>query len=216
MNHVAIDQAEAEIRASGIVAVARGRFEQRQLVGMAEVLLQAGITALEVTLNSPSAPALIRGLAEAMGRRMLIGAGTVLTAAQAGEAVAAGAQFLVAPGYDPAVVARARQAGVLHIPGVLTPSEAGRAAADGCRLLKLFPAQTVGPDYLKALRAPFNTLDFMPTGGISAATIPAWRRAGAVAVGAGSTLLAPGISPEELKPLAEALRRAWTGGADAP
>jgi Entner-Doudoroff aldolase len=211
MKRVEIEQAAAGIRSSGVVAVARGRFEQQALADMAEILYQAGITALEVTLNSPAAPALIRWLADAMGARMLIGAGTVLTAAQVDEAAAAGAQFLVAPGYDPTAVAQARRAKVLFVPGVLTPTEVGRAAADGCRLLKLFPAETVGPAYLKALRAPFDQLDFMPTGGVSAETIPGWRRAGAVAVAAGSTLLAPGLPPGELKARAEAMRRAWIG-----
>jgi 2-dehydro-3-deoxyphosphogluconate aldolase / (4S)-4-hydroxy-2-oxoglutarate aldolase len=214
MKHMAIDQAAAGIRASGMVAVARGRFEQKRLLDMAETLFDAGIAAMEVTLNSTAACSHIRVLTDAMGGRMLIGAGTVLTAEQAEEAVAAGAQFLISPGYDPETVAQARRVGVLHVPGVLTPTEVGRAAADGCALLKLFPAQTVGPDYLKALRAPFNTIDFIPTGGVSAATIPAWRRAGAVAVAAGSTLLSPEISLAELKQRAEAMRRAWTGSAD--
>ena len=211
MKRVGIDQAAAGIRSSGIVAVARGHFEQQALADMAEILFQTGITALEVTLNSPAAPALIRWLADAMGARMLIGAGTVLTAGQVDEAVAAGAQFLVAPDFSPSVVEQARRARVLHVPGVLSPTEVGQAAAAGCRLLKLFPAQTLGPDYLKALRAPFDQLDFMPTGGVSAETIPAWRRAGAVAVAAGSTLLAPGLPPGELRPRAEAMRRAWNG-----
>ena len=211
MKHVTIQQAAEGIRESGIIAVARGRFEAAALLDMAEILRQASITAMEVTLNSSDAPALIRRLADAMGARMLIGAGTVLTAEQAEAAVAAGAQFLVAPGFGPAVVEQARRARVLHVPGVLSPSEVGQAAAAGCRLLKLFPAQTLGPDYLKALRAPFDQLDFMPTGGVSAETIPAWRRAGAVAVAAGSTLLAPGLPPGELRPRAEAMRRAWNG-----
>ena len=211
MKRMDINQADAAIRSSGIIAVARGAFGRDALAGMAEILCQAGITAMEVTLNSPAAPDLIRWLSDAMGDRMLIGAGTVLTAQQVDEAVAAGAQFLVAPGYDRAAVAQARRAQVLFIPGVLTPTEVTLAAAEGCRLLKLFPAGTVGPSYLKALRAPFNQLDFMPTGGVSAETIPGWRRAGAVAVAAGSTLLAPGLDPAELKSRAEAMRRAWTG-----
>jgi 2-dehydro-3-deoxyphosphogluconate aldolase/(4S)-4-hydroxy-2-oxoglutarate aldolase len=120
---------------------------------------------------------------------MLIGAGTVRTLEEVNAALDAGAQFLVSPNFDPASVARSREAGVLHLPGVFTASEAQAAYAAGCQMVKLFPADALGPRYLKALRAPLNDIDFVPTGGIEAANIADFVRAGAVAFGVGSSLV---------------------------
>jgi Entner-Doudoroff aldolase len=213
MKHVSREEAVAAIRAGGIIAIARGVFDEQALGAMADVLCRAGFTALEVTLNSPAAEAHIRRLADRMGARMIIGAGTVCTAEQARFAVKAGAQFLVSPGFDPATVEQAHKEGVLHLPGVLTPTEVQRAVSHGCRMLKLFPSEVLGPAYLKALRAPFNDVDFVPTGGVSANNVAAWRQAGAVAVAAGSTLLSPDIALEQLKQRAEIIRGAWNGAA---
>ncbi len=213
MKHVGIADARAAICTGGIIAVARGVYDQAHLRDMAEVLCQAGITVLEVTLNSAAAEAHIRMLSDKMGDRMLIGAGTVRTAEQVDVAVTAGAQFLISPGFDPATVAQARQAGILHVPGVMTPSEAEQAALAGCTMLKLFPAEMLAPAYLKALRAPLDDIAFVPTGGISVDNIGAWRKAGAVAVAVGSSLVAPGVAMEQLKQRAIEMRCAWNGAA---
>ena len=211
MKQASIGAAEEIIRRGGIIAIARGSFEPERLAELAAVLRDAGYTALEVTLNSDDALGHIGRLADRVGDDMLVGAGTVLSERQAEEAVAAGARFLVAPGYDAATVAWARKAGILHLPGVMTPTEVQTAAADGCSMVKLFPSEALGTAYLKALRAPFHDMGFVPTGGISAANAGTWRAAGAVAVGAGSTLIRPGITAADLKPLAKALRQAWNG-----
>jgi 2-dehydro-3-deoxyphosphogluconate aldolase/(4S)-4-hydroxy-2-oxoglutarate aldolase len=127
-----------------------------------------------------------------MGDTIYLGAGTVLTAAQAHEAVEAGATFLVSPGTDEAVVAVMRGTGVAAFTGALTPSEVMAAVRLGVDAVKVFPASLGGPPCLKALRGPFPDVAFMPTGGVSVANISDWLAAGAVAVGAGSELCSPG------------------------
>lgn len=210
-----IDQTIARIRAGGIIAIVRGRYSAEQITAIADVLAAAGLTAMEITLNSPDALALISHLRSQIGDRMLIGAGTVRSAGDVRRAAAAGAQFLIAPGFDPQSVYAAQSAGILHLPGVFTPTEAQLAAAAGCRLLKLFPADMLGPAYLKSIRAPLDDVDFVPTGGVTPANIPAWRQAGAVAVAAGSTLVAaPDQSHDDLADRATAFRRAWKEAAD--
>ena len=132
-----------------------------------------------------------RGGGAQHGDAIYLGAGTVLTAAQAHEAVEAGATFLVSPGTDEAVVAAMRGTGVAAISGALTPSEVMAALRLGVDAVKIFPASLGGPAYLKALRGPFPDVAFMPTGGVSVANISDWLAAGAVAVGAGSELCSP-------------------------
>ncbi len=145
-----------------------------------------------------------------MAHNMIIGAGTVRTAAQFDEAIAAGAQFTVAPNFDPATVARALQADVLHLPGVFTPTEAQTAFAAGCKMLKLFPSDVVGPQYLKAMRAPLDDILFVPTGGITPDNVGDYIRAGAAAVGLGSALVTgPNQSMDDLAARAGKLRSAW-------
>jgi len=209
-NTTSIEAAAERFRAGGVLAIIRGRFEAAALLAIAGALRDAGLTAMEVTLNSPGAADHIAALRAQFGTSMLIGAGTVRTAAQVDEAIAAGAEFLVSPGFDAASVVRSRAAGVLHLPGVLTPSEAQQAAIAGCRMLKLFPADAFGPGYLKSIRAPLDDVDFVPTGGVTADNIAAWRSAGAVAVAAGSTLIRGPDQPiDEVFARATAMRQAW-------
>lgn len=205
-----IDQAMKRIRAGGIVAIVRGRFSTPQIIAIAEIMIEAGIGAMEVTLNSDDALDHIRTLRSRGDERLLIGAGTVRTPDDVDDAIGAGAQFLISPGFDAASVARSLEAKVLHLPGVFTPSEAMQAAAAGCKLLKLFPCDVVGPPYLKALKAPLDDVDFVPTGGVSPANIAQWRRAGAVAVAAGSSLVSgPDQPADELLARARTMKQAW-------
>src|SRR5690606_18551538 len=119
------------------------------------------------------------------------------------------------PGFDPASVMHSQAIGVLHLPGVFTPSEAMAAAAAGCRLLKLFPCDIVGPAYLKALRAPLDDIGFVPTGGVSAANAAAWRSAGAAAVAVGSSLVAGPDQPSDaLLAAARAMVEAWQNAGE--
>ena len=198
------------IRASGLIAIVRGTFTIEKLVDIAQTLQEAGLTCMEVTLNTTDALHAINQLHLLMGKNMLIGAGTVRTAVQFQTAVSAGAQFTVAPNYDTATVQLAQIQEILHLPGIFTPSEAQTAYAAGCPLLKLFPASVVGPQYLKAMRAPLDDIGFVPTGGINANNIGVYRRAGAAAVGIGSALVTNmEQSKADLYKRAVALRQAW-------
>jgi 2-dehydro-3-deoxyphosphogluconate aldolase/(4S)-4-hydroxy-2-oxoglutarate aldolase len=205
------DQLRAQIKQLGLIAILRGDFPFEHTRRIAEVLLETQVPIMEVTLNSQGAlEAIARLRQEFEGQPLLIGAGTVRTAPQVDEAVAAGAQFIVSPNFDPAAVARSQGHDVLHLPGVFTPTEAHNAFEAGCRMLKLFPSDVVGPAYLKALRAPLNDIEFVPTGGISADNLGDYIRAGAVAVGIGSALISgPKQSIEEITSRAKALRAAW-------
>ena len=140
-----------------------------------------GIRVVEITFTVPDAQRVIRELAR--DTELIVGAGTVRTTAHVVEAIEAGAMFLVSPGLDEAALAEAGRRGVLMVPGILTPSEAMRAADLGAEAIKLFPASTVGPDYLRALLAPLPELHVIPSGGISAGNAGEWLAAGAIAVG---------------------------------
>ena len=198
------------VRAEGLIAIVRGNFSQSQILAIAEVLLAASTPVMEVTLNTTSALDAIQALRQKFGDKVLIGAGTVRTVQQFKQAVAAGAQFTVAPNFDLATVAAAQAHDLLHLPGVFTPSEVQNAFVAGCRMVKLFPSEIVGPRYLKALRAPLDDIDLVPTGGITPENIADYVRAGAAAAGIGSALITgPQQSLDDLATRARALRSAW-------
>jgi 2-dehydro-3-deoxyphosphogluconate aldolase/(4S)-4-hydroxy-2-oxoglutarate aldolase len=207
------EQAMQHIGQAGLVAIVRGQFTVDQLLKIGETLLTAHISVLEITLNTSDVLVAIERLRRELGAA-LIGAGTVRTAVQFHDAYNAGAQFTVAPNFDLATVTAAQAANCLHLPGVFTATEAETAFRAGCPLLKLFPSDSMGPGYLKALRAPLDDVQFVPTGGISAANIKEYRRAGAFACGIGSTLITgPTQSLAELSLRAYALRQAWEAGS---
>ncbi len=198
------------IKQDGLIAILRGDFPLDHILAIADTLQGAGISILEVTLNSAGALQAVAALRQACDGLMLIGAGTVRTAAQAEAALDAGAEFLVAPNFDAHAVARAQARDILFLPGVFTPTEAETAFRAGCTMVKLFPADVVGPAYIKALRAPLNDIEFVPTGGVNVETIPGFVKAGAVAVGIGGALITNAQQPlSEIAQRALALRRAW-------
>lgn len=202
-----------KVQDDGIVAIVRGDFPAQKVLEIGDALLAAPVLVMEVTLNTPGALELIQMLRARFGQNMCIGAGTVRTEDQFDAAVAAGAQFTVAPGLNPAVVEQARKAGVLHIPGIYTATEAEAAHAAGSRLLKLFPANLGGPAYLKALRAPLDDVRFVPTGGIGPGNAATWAAAGAAALGVGNSLVTgPDQTMADLIEQARALRQAWESG----
>ena len=210
------DEMTRRIKDEGIVAIVRGDFPAQKVVEIGDALLAAPVLVMEVTLNTRGALELIGMLRARFGENMVIGAGTVRTAQQFDAAAAAGAQFTVAPGSNSEVIAQAGTADILHIPGVFSATEADRARADGARLLKLFPADIGGPAYLKALRAPLDDIEFVPTGGIGPENAAAWANAGAAAIGAGSSLVTgPNQPMADLIERARALRRAWQSGGSA-
>lgn len=198
------------IRAQGLVAIIRGNFTRQQILAIGEVLLAAGTPVMEVTLNTTDALGAIAALRQQFGDQLIVGAGTVRTAEQLQQTVAAGAQFTVAPNLDLATVDQAHQHDLLHLPGVFTPTEVQTAFVAGCRMVKLFPSEIVGPRYLKALRAPLDDVDLVPTGGITPENIADYVRAGAAAAGIGSALVTgPNQSLDDLAARARALRSAW-------
>jgi len=208
-----IETASQQVKDCGIIAIIRGDFSADDNLRIGDALLAGTVTVMEVTLNSSSALTSLPRLRQHFGDEMLIGAGTVRDVKQAQAAYEAGAQFIVSPNLDLESVSFARTNDLLHLPGVFTATEAQSAFAAGCRMLKLFPMEVAGPAYLKALRAPLNDIDFVPTGGVSLENIADYARAGAVAVGLGSKLV---VSREQTSPdltaRAQALRAAWTQG----
>jgi len=142
--------------AGGVVAILRGR-RAEHLDTVLDVLVDAGIRSLEVTLNTPGALEAIRRARTRFGEEVSVGAGTVRTVADVEDAVAAGAQFLVSPHTDPALGARARELSAAYLPGALTPTEIVTAWNSGAAAVKLFPARLGGPRYLRDLREPLRT-----------------------------------------------------------
>ena len=173
----------------GIVPVVRASSSQHALDAV-EAIEAGGIPIVEITMTVPNAIATIREVVQRCGDRVLVGAGTVCSAAQARECLDAGAQFLVSPGLSVAVLEVARTLGALAIPGALTPTEIMAAAEAGAKVIKIFPCGSVGgPKYIKALRGPFPDLHFIPTGGVSPANAPEFFASGAFAIGMGSDLV---------------------------
>ena len=171
----------------GLLAVVRGesRAAALEVVG---ALVQGGVLGIEITFTTPEAPRVIRDLNEEYGDSILLGAGTVTTHEQVDQAAEAGATFLVSPGCDPELLPGMLGTGLLVLPGALTPSEVMLARRLGAQAVKLFPGSSGGPSYLKALRGPFPSTAFVPTGGVSLANTADWFAAGAFAVGAGGAL----------------------------
>lgn len=198
------------IKQCGIIAIVRGDFSAQHIAHAADALRSANVNVIEVTLNTPGALESIAQLRRAFSDTLLVGVGTVRTRAHAEHAIDAGAQFLVSPNFDAASVAYSQTRDILHLPGIFTATEAQTAFAAGCHMVKLFPADMLGPAYLRALRAPLDDIEFVPTGGISARNIPDYVRAGAAAVGVGSALLTDNAqNMEEIFARGAALRAAW-------
>jgi 2-dehydro-3-deoxyphosphogluconate aldolase/(4S)-4-hydroxy-2-oxoglutarate aldolase len=173
---------------AGVVAVIRAKSKE-QLIDITNALLEGGVISIEVTMSTPKAIAGIEELADKFGERAIVGVGTVLDAATARDAIAAGAQFVVSPITDPQIIATTIRYGKISIPGAFTPTEILRAWTLGGDVVKVFPATALGPQYFKDLLGPLPQLKLTPTGGVDVKTTPAWIKAGAVCVGAGSALV---------------------------
>lgn len=167
--------------------------DHRETVRIGEILAEAGLGIMEITLDHPDSLSALRALADAIGEHVVLGAGTVTSSEQVAAAADCGARFIVSPHTDPAVIRTSMDAGLASLPGACSPTEIATAVAAGAPLVKLFPAGPLGPDYLRALRGPFRNVPFVPTGGIAHDALRPWYAAGAVAVGLGSDLLAGGL-----------------------
>src|ERR1043165_6120654 len=191
-----------------IAAILRG-VKPDEIDAIGDALIEAGITVIEVPLNSPQPFESIKRLAARHGHHALVGAGTVLELADVGRVKEAGGQLIVAPNFDAEVVRAAKAAGLATLPGVMTPSEGFAALNAGADGLKLFPAEIIPPAVFRAWRAVFppDTL-LLAVGGVGVDNIAAYRDAGASGYGIGSALYKPGRPAGEIGKLAKALAAA--------
>lgn len=177
-----------KLRESGVIAVVR-RIPREQVEEVADSLVRGGITALEITVDSEDAFATIKRLSRRLQGRAVVGAGTVIDGEAAAAAIKSGADFLFSPSLHLDVIRAAARHGKISVPGVMTPTEMINAIEWGADLVKLFPAASLGPAYLQAVKAPFPHIPVIPTGGIDEGNAASFIRAGATALGIGGTLL---------------------------
>ena len=188
-----------------IIAILRG-IKPDEAESICSALEKAGIVIVEVPLNSPDALESIAILSRVFGSRMLIGAGTLTDPKQVAEVAAAGGQLIVTPHADTAIVRAAKAAGLFAVPGFFNPTEAFALLQAGADAIKLFPSEVLGVLMLKALKAvlPKNAI-VIPVGGIDAERIAPWMAAGALGVGAGSSIYKPGDTAGTVEAKAKAL-----------
>lgn len=176
------------LKKSPLVPVLRKiRFDESSFI--VKALIEGGVRTVEITMETERATEIIRKTVDEFGSQSLVGAGTVLTIEDCSKAIDAGAQFIVAPVLNKLVVEYAVKQGIPVIPGVYTPSEMMRAYQLGATAVKLFPAASVGPGFVKDVQGPLGHIPIMVTGGIDLANAHSYIEAGAIAVGAGSALL---------------------------
>lgn len=185
------------IQRNGLVAALRGAFPPEVAVRASEPAIRNGVTIIELTMNSERPIEAMQAVKRAFGDGAVVGMGTVLNAEMAARALDAGAEFIVSPAFDRGMLSAGQKAGVLAIPGVLTPTEAVAAIEAGAPLLKVFPVGPLGVEYFKALRGPLNQVPMMANGGTTDANIGDFMRAGAAACGMGSWLTGDGTWPPD-------------------
>jgi 2-dehydro-3-deoxyphosphogluconate aldolase/(4S)-4-hydroxy-2-oxoglutarate aldolase len=173
----------------GLIPVLRAR-SAAQAHAVVKAMIAGGVTVVEVTMTVPGALDVLKELKKEYGAKLLLGSGTVTTAAQAQATIEAGAEFVVSPSLHPKVISETKRSGKLSIPGALTPTEVITAWEAGADYVKIFPCSAVGgASYLKSLLAPFPHLKLIPTGGVTLETAESFLRAGARALGVGSDLV---------------------------
>ncbi|ARP85029.1 2-dehydro-3-deoxy-6-phosphogalactonate aldolase [Bordetella genomosp. 9] len=193
----------------GLIAILRGiKPDEAQAIGAA--LYGAGFRIIEVPLNSPEPLVSIRTLRDSLPADCLVGAGTVLDPVACTDIVKAGGEIVVMPHGDPHVIRAAKTAGLACCPGVATPTEAFAALAAGADVLKMFPAEQLGPAVLKAWRAVIpKDVPLVPVGGITPERIAEYAQAGATGFGLGSALYKPGLTAPDVAERAQAFVKAW-------
>jgi len=191
---------------SGLVAIVRTDSPE-QAARIADACVEGGVAALEVTFTVPGATSVIKNLAKRyLPEQIAIGAGTVLDPETARIAILAGAQFLVSPALSAETARLANRYQIPYMPGVDTPRDIVDAMECGCDILKVFPGETLGPTFLKAVKAPLPQAALMPTGGVSIDNVATWIAAGAVAVGVGGNLIG-GAKTGDYKSITDLSRR---------
>jgi len=201
------DAVANRIREIGVVPVVRATSAKQAMLA-AEAVCAGGIPIVEITMTVPGAIEVIAQLAKSIGSEVLIGAGTVLDAETAERCLAAGAEFIVSPGFDAETVRLANRNGKLVMAGALTPTEVVTAWKTGSDFVKVFPCGSLGgPKYIKALKAPLPQIPMIPTGGVNLATAAEFIHAGAAALGVGGELVsAAALECGNTTPIVEAAR----------
>ena len=177
----------SQILAFKIIAIIRGA-NPEVVEDIAEALYQGGVRCLEITLNSSNALQVIENIAVKMDGRVIVGAGTVLNASEATNAITAGAKFIISPITDIKTIQATKQLGVVSVPGAFTPTEIFNAHSFGGDIIKVFPG-TSGPGFIREILAPLPHIALMPTGGVNLQNINEFKKAGAVAFGIGKSLV---------------------------
>lgn len=192
-----------------LIAILRG-LKPEETAGVVGALIETGITAIEIPLNSPDPFRSIETAVKMAPEGCLIGAGTVLTTAQVEQLADVGGRLMVSPNVEPAVISLAAEKGMVTMPGVLTPTEALSAAAAGATGLKFFPASVLGPSGIIAIRAILPPgLEIAAVGGVSDANFGDYAKAGIRSFGLGSSLYKPGMSAAEVRERAVATIKAY-------
>ncbi|WP_223594080.1 bifunctional 4-hydroxy-2-oxoglutarate aldolase/2-dehydro-3-deoxy-phosphogluconate aldolase [Neobacillus bataviensis] len=179
-----------ELKNRAVVAVIRGATLE-SIIPMANALKEGGVTALEITMETQKAFAIIEKAADVFGDDLLVGAGTVLDPETARAAIMAGSKFVFSPTINVETIRMTKRYGVISVPGAFTPTEILNAYEHGADVIKVFPAGAVGPGYFKNIAGPLPHIPLMPTGGINLQNAKDYIRAGAVAVGVGTSLVDP-------------------------
>lgn len=192
-----------------IIAILRG-ITPDEALEVAAVLIDAGVTKIEVPLNSPDPISSIARMQKQFGEEALIGAGTVISVSQVAQVAATGARLIVSPNNDPSVIRATKAANMLSFPGIMTPTEVFSALASGADGLKLFPGEVIGPAGLKAMRAVIpQEVPLFAVGGVSAQNMGDWIRSGAAGFGIGSAIYKPGDSTAVIARKAREIVDAW-------
>lgn len=185
------------IEQAGVVSVMRGDFPPKVALHVAGLLMDAGLTCFELTMNSEQPLEAMQAIKREYGDDALVGMGTILTADQTKRALDAGADFIVSPAFQPEVVTTAMEANCLTAPAVTTTTEAVNAWAMGVKLLKLFPVGVLGVDYFKAIKGPLDHMRFICNGAINATNTQDFIKAGAMGVGVAGWLTGDGKPHED-------------------
>uniref|UniRef100_UPI0038D25B0C Pseudosymmetric protein nanocages GI4 C Chain n=1 Tax=synthetic construct TaxID=32630 RepID=UPI0038D25B0C len=171
-----------------IVAVLRAN-SREEAIEIALAVFAGGVHLIEITFTVPDADEVIKRLEMLKRAGAIIGAGTVTSVEQCREAVESGAEFIVSPHLDEEISQFCKEEGVFYMPGVMTPTELVKAMKLGHTILKLFPGEVVGPQFVEAMKGPFPNVKFVPTGGVNLDNVCEWFEAGVLAVGVGSALV---------------------------
>lgn len=184
-----MSEVKQQLESVGLLPVLRAS-SVAEALALVEAMYAGGVNVMEVTMTVPGAIDVLKELKKKYGSNILLGSGTVTTAAQAQATIEAGAEFVISPSLHLDVIAKTKELGKVSIPGSLTPTEVITAWNAGADYVKIFPCSAMGgASYLKALKAPFPFLNLIPTGGVNLQTAPDFIKAGAKALGVGADLV---------------------------